>query len=99
MDPDIDCTPSQTSTAVSTPIPDQNTTAVSIRDGLDASASAASILSDQLSTAASLLSGQVSSTASKTTTARIDSAASASTTFTLTGQVSTAVKNQEKKQC
>ena len=56
MDPDIDCTPSQTSTpagilaAVSTPITDQNSTAVSIRGGLGASASATSILSGQLST-------------------------------------------------
>ena len=59
----------------STFIPDQNSTAVSLRGGLDASASAASILSGQLSTAASefpafVLSvdfnlGQVSSTVSK----------------------------------
>ena len=49
----------------STSIPDQNSTAVSIRGGLGASASAASILSGQTYT----VSGQLSTTASKTTTA------------------------------
>ena len=48
----------------STFIPDQNSTAVSIRGGFGASASAASILSGQLSTdavsAVYILSGQVS---------------------------------------
>ena len=54
------CYPTQVSTvystAVSTPIPDQNSTAVSNRGGIGASASAASTLSGQLSTAASSVS-------------------------------------------
>ena len=78
--------------AVSTPIPDQNSTAVSIRGGIGASASAAYILFGQVS------SNPKDNTASKANTAykaipaflRIDSAASASTKFILSGQLCTA---------
>ena len=101
MDPDIDCTPSQTSTTVS------------IRSGVGASASAASILSGQLSTAvstsvskenelesASTLSGQISTADCILTTDSTPIPAQNSTAVKGNpGQVpSTAVKNQEKKQ-
>ena len=65
---------------------DQNSTAVSFRGGLGASAPAAFILSGQLSTAAS--------STSKDNPASVRGAA-----YILSGQVPTTDKNQENKQC